>query len=95
MPIGNLDKLIVPAGFRHERVMGNGGGIPYACLGIDIQPMFSAPFGELVRICVYPDDLDPAALLEFMSVFGPPQPLQIGPGEFIAIFKSSFPIGMV
>jgi hypothetical protein len=76
------------SGFTAEDVRaGDLGGEPHACLGIEVQPVFSAPRGEVVRINVYSDHPTPTLLLDVAATFGPCQPLIVGPTEFLTIFE--------
>lgn len=68
-------------------LVGDEAGPRRATFGVDVVPVLSAPFGEVVRVNVCTDDSAPSALLEFAASFGLSQPLWIGPGEFLAVLE--------
>lgn len=70
-----------------EHVTGHQCGIVHATCGVELLPVLSAPFGEVVRVNVYAEDPDPGFLLRLAAGFGGSQPLFIGPMEFLAVLK--------
>lgn len=64
------------------------GGEEPSCLGIDIQPLGSTPAGELVRIDVCADHAKSFCLKAFASLFGGPEPLIVGPRQFVAVLEN-------
>ena len=57
------------------------------CLYVEFYPLGDAPDGELVRVKVNSDH-DVSTCLEMLSkALGGGQPLSIGAGQFVAVFK--------
>lgn len=61
----------------------------FSCCGVDFHPLCIAPFGELVRVYVHPNDPMSFDLKAFAACFGGGEPLIIGPMEFVTILKHS------
>lgn len=78
-----------------QDLVGNFAGIAHTCVGVEIHPLGSAPVGEIVRINVHADDPQSFDLLSFAAGFGCPQPLIVGPMEFVTVLEHGAQAGEI
>lgn len=58
-----------------------------ACVGIEIQALGFAPFGEIVRVYINANDADASAFQLLLASKSGLQPLRVGAVEFVAILE--------